>query len=97
MPLKVVIYTGIALGLSGLGLYRKHLVSALLCLEGLMVTLFIILTILIQALNTTTAAPQPIILLTLSACEAGAGLALLVASSRTHASDLLKTLNLLAC
>nr|YP_010976664.1 NADH dehydrogenase subunit 4L [Tenuidactylus dadunensis]WNX96101.1 NADH dehydrogenase subunit 4L [Tenuidactylus dadunensis] len=97
MPLKFTVYTAFALSLTGLALCRKHLVSALLCLEGLMVALFTTLTTISQALATTTTMTQPIILLTLSACEAGVGLSLLVASSRTHASDHMKNLNLLMC
>lgn len=36
-------------------------------------------------------------LLAFSACEASAGLALLVATARTHGSDNLKALSLLQC
>nr|BAP90291.1 NADH dehydrogenase subunit 4L [Tropiocolotes steudneri] len=94
---QFLMYTTFTLAMAGLILYRKHLISALLCLEGLMITLFFALTTISQSLFTTTTTIQPIILLTLSACEAGTGLALLVASSRTHASDHLKTMNLLMC
>ena len=37
------------------------------------------------------------LLLAFSACEASAGLALLVATARTHGSDRLQSLNLLQC
>lgn len=47
--------------------------------------------------NTGTLAASPILLLTLSVCEASAGLALLVATTRTHGSDRLQNLNLLQC
>uniref|UniRef100_A0A3Q4FXI7 NADH-ubiquinone oxidoreductase chain 4L n=1 Tax=Neolamprologus brichardi TaxID=32507 RepID=A0A3Q4FXI7_NEOBR len=40
---------------------------------------------------------SPILLLAFSACEAGAGLALLVATARTHGTDRLQSLNLLQC
>uniref|UniRef100_A0A8C8RX12 NADH dehydrogenase subunit 4L n=1 Tax=Pelusios castaneus TaxID=367368 RepID=A0A8C8RX12_9SAUR len=36
-------------------------------------------------------------ILTLSACDTSTGLSLMVASSRTHGLDSLKTLNLLKC
>nr|AFC39722.1 NADH dehydrogenase subunit 4L [Tarentola mauritanica] len=85
------------LGLMGLTSNRKHLVSALLCLETMMLALFMALTHISQTTNTTTTYTQPLILLTISACEAGVGLALLVASSRTHTLSHLKTLNLLKC
>nr|YP_980160.1 NADH dehydrogenase subunit 4L [Gekko vittatus]BAF44026.1 NADH dehydrogenase subunit 4L [Gekko vittatus] len=81
----------------GLAFHRKHLVSALLCIEGMMLALFLALTVNSQTLSLTTMSLHPITLLTLAACEAGSGLALLVASSRTHASDNLKALNLLKC
>nr|BAP90264.1 NADH dehydrogenase subunit 4L [Tropiocolotes tripolitanus] len=98
MPLmQFTAYATFFTGLTGLILYRKHLISALLCLESLMVALFITFTLHTQTLAITSTALQPVIMLTLSACEAGTGLALLVASSRTHASDHLKALNLLMC
>nr|BCO16433.1 NADH dehydrogenase subunit 4L [Cyrtodactylus louisiadensis] len=91
------ITTAFAVSLTGLTLHRKHLVSALLCLEALLLALF---TSLAMA-SETTASPnttlQPIILLALAACEAGAGLGILVATTRTHASDHMKNLNLLMC
>jgi NADH-ubiquinone oxidoreductase chain 4L len=37
------------------------------------------------------------LLLAFSACEASAGLALLVAAARTHGTDRLQSLNLLQC
>nr|BCO16537.1 HADH dehydrogenase 4L [Geckolepis petiti] len=89
--------TTFTLGAMGLTLHRQHLVSALLCIEGMMLALFISLSTTSQTLHLTTTTLHPIILLTMSACEAGTGLALLVASTRTHASDHLKALNLLKC
>nr|BCO16459.1 NADH dehydrogenase subunit 4L [Paroedura masobe] len=86
-----------ALGVTGLTLHRKHLVSALLCIEGLMLATFIALTVSHQELHSTAAAMHPIILLTLAACEAGAGLSLLVATTRAYASDNIKNLSLLKC
>nr|YP_009112234.1 NADH dehydrogenase subunit 4L [Hemidactylus bowringii]AIY32704.1 NADH dehydrogenase subunit 4L [Teratoscincus roborowskii]AIY61206.1 NADH dehydrogenase subunit 4L [Hemidactylus bowringii]AJJ48359.1 NADH dehydrogenase subunit 4L [Teratoscincus roborowskii] len=86
-----------ALGLLGLALHRTHLVSALLCLEGLMLAMFTTMAALPQTMSTTTATVHPILMLSLAACEAGVGLALLVATTRAYASDNLKNLNLLAC
>nr|YP_009025017.1 NADH dehydrogenase subunit 4L [Nemipterus japonicus]YP_009163104.1 NADH dehydrogenase subunit 4L [Nemipterus virgatus]AHN94320.1 NADH dehydrogenase subunit 4L [Nemipterus japonicus]AKT94787.1 NADH dehydrogenase subunit 4L [Nemipterus virgatus]AOV85523.1 NADH dehydrogenase subunit 4L [Nemipterus virgatus] len=85
------------LGLSGLTFHRTHLLSALLCLEGMMLSLFIGLSIWTLQLNATSFSSAPLLLLAFSACEASAGLALLVATARTHGSDHLKTLNLLRC
>nr|YP_009024978.1 NADH dehydrogenase subunit 4L [Aix galericulata]AHN53061.1 NADH dehydrogenase subunit 4L [Aix galericulata] len=85
--------------LSGLGLafHRTHLVSALLCLESMMLSMFVGLTMWLIENQTPSFAAVPIIMLTFSACEAGTGLAILVASTRTHGSDHLHNLSLLQC
>nr|WNH20745.1 NADH dehydrogenase subunit 4L [Moolgarda engeli]WNH21356.1 NADH dehydrogenase subunit 4L [Moolgarda engeli] len=85
------------LGLAGLAFNRAHLLSALLCLEGMMLSLFIALSVWTLQLNSTSFSITPMILLAFSACEASAGLALLVATSRTHGTDRLKNFNLLQC
>nr|BCG21315.1 NADH dehydrogenase subunit 4L [Nemipterus furcosus] len=85
------------LGLCGLTFHRTHLLSALLCLEGMMLSLFIGLAIWTLQLNATNFSTAPLLLLAFSACEASAGLALLVATARTHGSDHLQTFNLLRC
>nr|QWE49837.1 NADH dehydrogenase subunit 4L [Taeniamia macroptera] len=84
-------------GLFGLAFNRIHLLSALLCLEAMMLSLFLGLSLWMLQLSTTTFAATPILLLALSVCEASAGLALLVATTRTHGSDRLQNLNLLQC
>nr|YP_003002172.1 NADH dehydrogenase subunit 4L [Hemidactylus frenatus]ACS37291.1 NADH dehydrogenase subunit 4L [Hemidactylus frenatus] len=89
--------TTFTLSLTGLTLHRNHLVSALLCLEGLMLTIYMAMATITKTLSTTNTTLTPITLLALAACEAGAGLSLLVATARTHASDNLKNLNLLMC
>nr|YP_010718912.1 NADH dehydrogenase subunit 4L [Lamprologus kungweensis]YP_010722353.1 NADH dehydrogenase subunit 4L [Neolamprologus similis]YP_010722379.1 NADH dehydrogenase subunit 4L [Neolamprologus leleupi]YP_010730429.1 NADH dehydrogenase subunit 4L [Lamprologus ornatipinnis]QYK19584.1 NADH dehydrogenase subunit 4L [Lamprologus signatus]WDQ44515.1 NADH dehydrogenase subunit 4L [Lamprologus kungweensis]WDV10195.1 NADH dehydrogenase subunit 4L [Neolamprologus similis]WDV10221.1 NADH dehydrogenase subun len=85
------------LGLAGLAFHRTHLLSALLCLEGMMLSLFIALSMWTLQLNSTSFSASPMLLLAFSACEAGAGLALLVATARTHGTDRLQSLNLLQC
>nr|BAH70429.1 NADH dehydrogenase subunit 4L [Plica plica] len=92
-----MLYMSFALGIMGLSLHRTHLVSALLCIEGMMLIMFILLTMSYLSLQITTLVPMPIMLLAFSACEAGTGLALLVATSRTHGNDHLNNLNLLQC
>nr|WAU47587.1 NADH dehydrogenase subunit 4L [Pterapogon kauderni] len=84
-------------GLVGLAFNRNHLLSALLCLEAMMLSLFLGLSLWALQLNTSIFTAAPILLLALSVCEASAGLALLVATTRTHGSDRLKNLNLLQC
>nr|BBF17059.1 NADH dehydrogenase subunit 4L [Chirocentrus nudus] len=85
------------LALLGLAFHRTHLLSALLCLEGMMLSLFIGLAL--WGLHTTTSSQSmiPLLVLAFSACEAGTGLALLVATSRTHGNDQVRNLNLLQC
>nr|WJQ22110.1 NADH dehydrogenase subunit 4L [Craterocephalus stercusmuscarum fulvus]WNH22253.1 NADH dehydrogenase subunit 4L [Chromis scotti]WNH22318.1 NADH dehydrogenase subunit 4L [Chromis insolata] len=85
------------LGLAGLAFHRTHLLSALLCLEGMMLSLFIALSLWTLQLDSTNFSASPMILLAFSACEASAGLALLVATARTHGTDRLQNLNLLQC
>nr|YP_009175334.1 NADH dehydrogenase subunit 4L [Uropsilus sp. 4 FT-2015]AJF47603.1 NADH dehydrogenase subunit 4L [Uropsilus sp. 4 FT-2015] len=83
--------------LLGLMLYRSHLMSTLLCLEGMMLSLFILSTILILNLHFTLASMAPIILLVFAACEAAVGLSLLVMVSNTYGVDYVQNLNLLQC
>nr|YP_010892952.1 NADH dehydrogenase subunit 4L [Lampris incognitus]WJQ22787.1 NADH dehydrogenase subunit 4L [Lampris incognitus]WNH36956.1 NADH dehydrogenase subunit 4L [Lampris incognitus] len=85
------------LGLVGLAFHRTHLLSALLCLEGMMLSLFIALAIWALQFNVIGYSTTPMFLLSLSACEASVGLALLVATARTHGTDRLQSLNLLQC
>ncbi|YP_006666215.1 NADH dehydrogenase subunit 4L (mitochondrion) [Astatotilapia calliptera] len=85
------------LGLAGLAFHRTHLLSALLCLEGMMLSLFIALSMWTLQLNSANFSASPMLLLAFSACEASAGLALLVATARTHGTDRLQNLNLLQC
>nr|BAH59021.1 NADH dehydrogenase subunit 4L [Gymnarchus niloticus] len=85
------------LAFMGLAFHRTHLLSALLCLEGMMLSLFIALSLWSLQLEMTTYSGAPMLLLAFSACEASAGLALLVATARTHGTDHLQNLNLLQC
>nr|YP_009910866.1 NADH dehydrogenase subunit 4L [Darevskia caucasica]QDP70095.1 NADH dehydrogenase subunit 4L [Darevskia caucasica] len=85
------------LGLLGLSLHRTHLMSILICIEGMMLIIYLVMAVLISSTNSPTIAILPLLLLALSACEASSGLALLVATSRTHGTDHMKTLNLLKC
>nr|ARF05687.1 NADH dehydrogenase subunit 4L [Dekeyseria amazonica] len=96
-PVHFSFTSAFVLGLMGLAFHRTHLLSALLCLEGMMLALFIALALWALQLETTTFSAAPMLLLAFSACEASAGLALLVATARTHGTDQLKALNLLQC
>nr|YP_010956999.1 NADH dehydrogenase subunit 4L [Citharichthys arctifrons]WMY90183.1 NADH dehydrogenase subunit 4L [Citharichthys arctifrons] len=96
-PVHFTFSSAFLLGLTGLAFHRFHLLSALLCLEGMMLSLYIALSLWTLQLNSTCFSAAPMLLLAFSACEAGAGLALLVATARTHGSDRLQSLNLLQC
>nr|QNK04339.1 NADH dehydrogenase subunit 4L [Argentina silus]BAS53954.1 NADH dehydrogenase subunit 4L [Argentina silus] len=96
-PVHFSFTSAFVLGLMGLAFHRTHLLSALLCLEGMMLSLFIALSLWALQLETTGYSTAPMLLLAFSACEAGAGLALLVATARTHGTDRLQSLNLLQC
>nr|AUO29217.1 NADH dehydrogenase subunit 4L [Liparis ochotensis]QLY89575.1 NADH dehydrogenase subunit 4L [Liparis liparis]WNH37353.1 NADH dehydrogenase subunit 4L [Liparis gibbus]BBM34883.1 NADH dehydrogenase subunit 4L [Liparis ochotensis] len=96
-PAHFAFSSAFMLGLTGLAFHRAHLLSALLCLEGMMLTLFIAFSIWTLQLGTLTTSSAPILLLAFSACEASAGLALLVAATRTHGTTRLQSLNLLQC
>nr|WNH22526.1 NADH dehydrogenase subunit 4L [Serranus tortugarum] len=85
------------LGLLGLAFHRTHLLSALLCLEGMMLSLFVALSLWTLQLDSSNFSAAPLLLLAFSACEASAGLALLVATARTHGTDRLQNLTLLRC
>nr|YP_008593686.1 NADH dehydrogenase subunit 4L [Peprilus triacanthus]WNH18807.1 NADH dehydrogenase subunit 4L [Peprilus burti]WNH37187.1 NADH dehydrogenase subunit 4L [Peprilus triacanthus]BAN83680.1 NADH dehydrogenase subunit 4L [Peprilus triacanthus]BAW88972.1 NADH dehydrogenase subunit 4L [Peprilus burti] len=96
-PVHFAFSSTFLLGLAGLAFHRTHLLSALLCLEAMMLSLFIALSIWTLQLDSTNFSASPMLMLAFSACEASAGLALLVATSRTHGSDRLQNLNLLQC
>nr|YP_010593348.1 NADH dehydrogenase subunit 4L [Eumicrotremus spinosus]WAI96428.1 NADH dehydrogenase subunit 4L [Eumicrotremus spinosus]WMN13960.1 NADH dehydrogenase subunit 4L [Eumicrotremus orbis] len=96
-PIQFAFSSAFMLGLTGLAFHRAHLLSALLCLEGMMLSLFIALSLWALQLEATNLSPAPVLLLAFSACEASAGLALLVAATRTHGTSRLQSLNLLQC
>nr|YP_010691643.1 NADH dehydrogenase subunit 4L [Pseudopus apodus]WBU94765.1 NADH dehydrogenase subunit 4L [Pseudopus apodus] len=96
-PIHFTLNSAFMLSILGLSIHRTHFISALLCIEGMMLALFILLSFFSVALQLPTAAPLPIIILAFSACEAGTGLSLMVATSRTHGSSHLNNLNILQC
>nr|ACJ43734.1 NADH dehydrogenase subunit 4L [Notophthalmus viridescens] len=91
------IMSAFSLSITGLMLHRTHFLSTLLCLEGMMLTMFIAISLWSTQMSTGFHFSLPMFLLTLSACEASTGLALMVATTRTHGTDHLKNLNLLKC
>nr|AEP21944.1 NADH dehydrogenase subunit 4L [Pecari tajacu]ARN58839.1 NADH dehydrogenase subunit 4L [Pecari tajacu] len=91
------IIVAFTVALAGLLMYRSHLMSSLLCLEGMMLALFIMSTLIILNTHFTLANMMPIILLVFAACEAALGLSLLVMVSNTYGTDYVQNLNLLQC
>nr|YP_009184252.1 NADH dehydrogenase subunit 4L [Cabassous centralis]YP_009184291.1 NADH dehydrogenase subunit 4L [Cabassous unicinctus]ALO62248.1 NADH dehydrogenase subunit 4L [Cabassous centralis]ALO62287.1 NADH dehydrogenase subunit 4L [Cabassous unicinctus]ALO62300.1 NADH dehydrogenase subunit 4L [Cabassous unicinctus] len=85
------------MALTGLLVYRSHMMSSLLCLEGMMLSLFVLSTLMILNIHFTMSAMMPIILMVFAACEAAVGLALLVMVSNTYGLDHVQNLNLLQC
>nr|YP_009184460.1 NADH dehydrogenase subunit 4L [Myrmecophaga tridactyla]ALO62534.1 NADH dehydrogenase subunit 4L [Myrmecophaga tridactyla] len=83
--------------LLGLLMYRSHLMSSLLCLEGMMLSLFVLSTITILNTWFTLSSMMPVMLMVFAACEAAVGLALLVTVSNTYGLDYVQNLNLLQC
>nr|WNH21629.1 NADH dehydrogenase subunit 4L [Tigrigobius macrodon] len=96
-PLHFTFSAAFTLGLAGVAFYRTHLLSALLCLEGMMIALYIALSLWALQLSSLSLSSAPLLMLAFSACEASAGLALLVATARTHGTDHLQNLSLLQC
>nr|YP_778833.1 NADH dehydrogenase subunit 4L [Erignathus barbatus]Q08H76.1 RecName: Full=NADH-ubiquinone oxidoreductase chain 4L; AltName: Full=NADH dehydrogenase subunit 4L [Erignathus barbatus]CAJ57022.1 NADH dehydrogenase subunit 4L [Erignathus barbatus] len=91
------IFLAFIMSLMGLLMYRSHLMSSLLCLEGMMLSLFVMMTVTILNNHFTLASMTPIILLVFAACEAALGLSLLVMVSNTYGTDYVQNLNLLPC
>nr|YP_006883584.1 NADH dehydrogenase subunit 4L [Equus hemionus kulan]AFQ41566.1 NADH dehydrogenase subunit 4L [Equus hemionus kulan] len=91
------IFLAFTISLVGLLMYRSHLMSSLLCLEGMMLSLFVMATMMVLNTHFTLASMMPIILLVFAACEAALGLSLLVMVSNTYGVDHVQNLNLLQC
>nr|YP_009347319.1 NADH dehydrogenase subunit 4L [Hoolock leuconedys x Hoolock tianxing]YP_009347332.1 NADH dehydrogenase subunit 4L [Hoolock tianxing]APU89379.1 NADH dehydrogenase subunit 4L [Hoolock leuconedys x Hoolock tianxing]APU89444.1 NADH dehydrogenase subunit 4L [Hoolock tianxing] len=98
MPLIYMnIMLAFTISLLGMLVYRSHLMSSLLCLEGMMLSLFIMNTLMASNTHSLLINIMPIILLVFAACEAAVGLALLVSISNTYGLDHIHNLNLLQC
>nr|YP_010940435.1 NADH dehydrogenase subunit 4L [Mesechinus dauuricus]ALO63993.1 NADH dehydrogenase subunit 4L [Mesechinus hughi miodon]WIF29454.1 NADH dehydrogenase subunit 4L [Mesechinus hughi miodon]WLR81379.1 NADH dehydrogenase subunit 4L [Mesechinus dauuricus] len=85
------------IALIGTLLYRHHLMSSLLCLEGMMLAMYIFLSLISLNMHFTTMYMVPLIILVFAACEAALGLALLVKMFNYYGNDYVQNLNLLKC
>nr|YP_009414242.1 NADH dehydrogenase subunit 4L [Microcebus mamiratra]YP_009414268.1 NADH dehydrogenase subunit 4L [Microcebus margotmarshae]Q00GF0.1 RecName: Full=NADH-ubiquinone oxidoreductase chain 4L; AltName: Full=NADH dehydrogenase subunit 4L [Microcebus mamiratra]AAK70597.1 NADH dehydrogenase subunit 4L [Microcebus rufus]ABG02129.1 NADH dehydrogenase subunit 4L [Microcebus sp. ANT5.1]ABG02113.1 NADH dehydrogenase subunit 4L [Microcebus mamiratra]ABG02121.1 NADH dehydrogenase subunit 4L [Microcebus ma len=98
MPsISININLAFAAALLGMLMFRSHMMSSLLCLEGMMLSMFTLSTLIILNLQLTMSFTMPILLLVFAACEAAIGLALLVTVSNNYGLDYIQNLNLLQC
>nr|ABV91169.1 NADH dehydrogenase subunit 4L [Microcebus sp. 'mangabenensis']AIW64046.1 NADH dehydrogenase subunit 4L [Microcebus rufus]ABV91177.1 NADH dehydrogenase subunit 4L [Microcebus sp. 'mangabenensis']ABV91181.1 NADH dehydrogenase subunit 4L [Microcebus sp. 'mangabenensis']ABV91185.1 NADH dehydrogenase subunit 4L [Microcebus sp. 'mangabenensis'] len=98
MPsISININLAFATALLGMLMFRSHMMSSLLCLEGMMLSMFILSTLNILNMQFTMSFIMPILLLVFAACEAAIGLALLVMVSDNYGLDYIQNLNLLQC
>nr|YP_007625544.1 NADH dehydrogenase subunit 4L [Spalacopus cyanus]ADK72618.1 NADH dehydrogenase subunit 4L [Spalacopus cyanus] len=91
------ITTAFTISFMGIMVYRSHMMSSLLCLEGMMLSMFILGVVIMLNSHYILAFSPPVILLVLAACEAAVGLALLVMISNTYGIDYVQNFNLLQC
>uniref|UniRef100_UPI00315CB064 NADH dehydrogenase subunit 4L n=1 Tax=Voluta musica TaxID=3169513 RepID=UPI00315CB064 len=86
---------GFFMALLALSLQYKHLLSVLLSLEAATMNLFIMMFAF--ANSTTLSGQTSLILITLGACEASLGLAILVAIIRSEGNDYVSSFSLHKC
>nr|UUJ37368.1 NADH dehydrogenase subunit 4L [Sciurus anomalus]UUJ37394.1 NADH dehydrogenase subunit 4L [Sciurus anomalus]UUJ37407.1 NADH dehydrogenase subunit 4L [Sciurus anomalus]UUJ37433.1 NADH dehydrogenase subunit 4L [Sciurus anomalus] len=98
MPIVTLnLFLAYLVSLLGMFIYRSHLMSSLLCLEGMMLSMFIMATLATLNSHFMLSFMIPVILLVFAACEAAVGLALLVMVSNTYGMDYVQNLNILQC
>nr|AAK70565.1 NADH dehydrogenase subunit 4L [Microcebus murinus] len=98
MPsISINIILAFTAALLGMLMFRSHMMSSLLCLEGMMLSMFILSSLIILNMQFTMSFIMPILLLVFAACEAAIGLALLVTVSNIYGLDHIQNLNLLQC
>nr|YP_010577072.1 NADH dehydrogenase subunit 4L [Tristichotrochus unicus]UZN92190.1 NADH dehydrogenase subunit 4L [Tristichotrochus unicus] len=86
---------GVVISVVTLCLQYKHLLSALLSLEALTLSLFVLLIGVSGGFNFE--GQMCLILITMGACEASLGLAILVSLIRTHGNDYVHSFNFHKC
>ena len=93
--LSILRIFGVFMALLALSLQYKHLLRVLLRLEAITINLFIILFAL--STNITFRGETSLILITLGACEASLGLAILVAIIRSEGNDYVSRFSIHKC
>nr|QZJ46501.1 NADH dehydrogenase subunit 4L [Lophuromys melanonyx] len=96
-PIYLNLTLAFLLSFLGTLMFRSHFMSTLLCLEGMMLSLFIMTSTSTLNSNSMISFPTPIVILVFAACEAAVGLALLVKISNTYGTDYVQNLNILQC
>nr|AUI11295.1 NADH dehydrogenase subunit 4L [Clanculus margaritarius] len=86
---------GVILSVLTLCLQYKHLLSALLSLEAMTLSLFVLLVSV--SCGHSFEGEMCLILITMGACEASLGLAILVSLIRTHGNDYVSSFCLQKC
>nr|ATZ69753.1 NADH dehydrogenase subunit 4L [Conus pseudonivifer] len=86
---------GVLVSLLTLSLQYKHLLSILLSLEAVTMSLFVLM--LSMSSNISLMGETSLILITLGACEASLGLAILVAIIRAEGNDYVSSFSMHKC
>nr|WIM50691.1 NADH dehydrogenase subunit 4L [Conus ventricosus] len=86
---------GVLVSLLTLSLQYKHLLSILLSLEAVTMSLFVLMFSMFS--NITLMGETSLILITLGACEASLGLAILVAIIRAEGNDYVSSFSMHKC
>nr|YP_009186442.1 NADH dehydrogenase subunit 4L [Babylonia lutosa]ADU77472.1 NADH dehydrogenase subunit 4L [Babylonia lutosa]AHH30673.1 NADH dehydrogenase subunit 4L [Babylonia lutosa]AII23643.1 NADH dehydrogenase subunit 4L [Babylonia areolata] len=86
---------GVFMAIMALSLQYKHLLSVLLSLEAITMNLFILMFSLTS--NITFSGQTSLILITLGACEASLGLAILVSIIRAEGNDYVSSFSMHKC
>nr|AHA84998.1 NADH dehydrogenase subunit 4L [Lunella aff. cinerea STW-2013] len=93
--LHILAITGVVLSVVTLSVQHKHLLSALLSLEAMTLSLFLLL--MGVTANFNMEASMSLMLITMGACEASLGLAVLVSLIRTHGNDYVSSFSSQKC
>nr|AFA45872.1 NADH dehydrogenase subunit 4L [Cercopithecus doggetti] len=96
-PIFMNIMLAFTISLLGMLVYRSHLMASLLCLEGMMMALFIMTALVASDMHSPLTNIMPIMLLVFAACETAVGLALLISISNMYGLDYIHNLSLLQC
>ena len=76
---------------------RTHFLMSLLCLEGIILSLVLLIPSTLFIINITNISTLALVILTLGACEARLGLRIIVIMSRGTGSDILSALTSNKC